>query len=461
MKSGANAQFLPASPPARACCTLDRMVEVARVETPRITRAALVATVLGNALEFYDFMTYAFFSLFIGRAFFPTNSELASLLLSVATFGIGFLTRPLGGVWIGSYADRAGRKPALLLTLALMAVGTLAIVVTPSYASIGLAAPIILVLARLVQGLALGGEVGPASAVLVEAAPPGRRALYVSLQSASQGAANASAGLVGILTSLVFGADQLASWAWRLPFAVGLLIVPIGLYLRRALPETLEAPTDRRAMHIVGEVWREHRRSLVLVVLVGMCLTIGTYVGAYMTTYAQTTLGLSARSGLLVPIVTGALGFPAAMWSGNLCDRFGRRRVLIVSRVGVILLSYPAFVFVTHERTTLALVLVVAVQTIVGTPSTIAGITVMTEIFPKHLRAAGMSLAYSIVVTVFGSTTQFVVAWLIGVTRDPLSPSYYVIATSAISIGAMLLLPETRDALSSPGVRAARSAALP
>lgn len=330
---------------------------------------------------------------------------------------------------------------------------------TPSYASIGIAAPIILVAARLVQGLALGGEVGPASAVLMEAAPPGRRALYVSLQSASQGAANVAAGLVGILASVVFGANELARWAWRLPFAVGLLIVPIGLYLRRALPETLEAPTERRAAHIVGEVWREHRRSLVLVVLVGMCLTISTYVGAYMTTYAQTTLGLSARSGLLVPIVGGALAFPAALWSGNLCDRFGRRRVLIVSRVCVILLSYPAFLFVTHERTTQALVLVVAVQTIVGTPSAIAGITVMIEIFPQHIRAAGMSLAYSIVVTVFGSTTQFVVAWLIGVTHDPLSPSYYVIATSALSVGAMLMIPETREALSLPGARAAPSAA--
>jgi len=411
---------------------------------PELDRWAIAATVSGNALEFYDFLAYSFFAVYIGRAFFPTGQDLASLLLSLATFGVGFVTRPLGGILIGTFADRAGRRPALVLTIGLMAVGTLAIAVTPSYASIGIAAPLILVAARLVQGLALGGEIGPSTAVLLECALPRQRGLLTSWQSASQGISILTAGAVGVVLAQVLTKDQLADWGWRVPFALGLIIVPVGLYIRRRLPETLlaesAAPTQAG---VLGLIWREHRRSLVLCVLIIMCGTISTYVSSYMTTYALTTLGLPASQAMWATLVGGVVVVFGAIWGGRLSDRIGRRPVMIVPRVLLMLVAYPAFVFVVHEKTIWALVGVAALFHFLTVLSAAAMIAAMAELFPNAVRCAGTAIAYSFSVGVFGGTTQFVIAWLIGTTGDPLSPAYYVIATSAVGLWAMFKMPET------------------
>src|SRR6266446_5910625 len=219
---------------------------------PVLDRWAVAATVAGNALEFYDFLVYSTFAVYIGKAFFPTRTEFAGLLLSLATFGVGFFTRPLGGLLIGAFGDRAGRRPALMLTIGLMAVGTLAVAVTPPYAAIGIAAPVILVAARLIQGLALGGEVGPSTAVLLECSPPGRRGAYTSWQSGSQGIAILACGLIGVGLGAMLSKEQLSDWGWRVPFALGLIIVPVGLYIRRRLPETLmrRPDTDRKSTRL-------------------------------------------------------------------------------------------------------------------------------------------------------------------------------------------------------------------
>ena len=411
---------------------------------PQLDRWAIAATVAGNALEFYDFLAYTFFAVYIGRAFFPTGQDFASLLLSLATFGVGFVTRPLGGVLIGTYADRAGRRPALMLTIGLMAVGTLAIAVTPSYASIGIAAPLILVAARLVQGLALGGEVGPSTAVLLECAPPGRRGLLTSWQSASQGIAILAAGIVGVVLAQVLGKEELAGWGWRVPFAVGLIIVPVGLYIRRRLPETLQAgsasPTQAG---VLGLIWRQHRRSLVLSILIIMSLTISTYVNTYMTTFALTTLGLPASQAMWATLVGGVVVALGANWGGRLSDRFGRRPVMIVPRVMLMLVIYPALVFVVREKTLWALLSVTGLFHLLTVASAAAVLAAMTEVFPNAVRSAGTAIAYALSVSVFGGTTQFAIAWLIGTTGDPLSPAYYVIATSLVSLWAMFKLPET------------------
>lgn len=409
----------------------------------RLGRGALLATVIGNGLEFYDFVTYGFFAVYIGRAFFPTDSDLASLLLSVATFGIGFLTRPLGGLWIGGYADRAGRKPALMLALALMAVGTFAIVATPSYASIGIAAPVILVLARLVQGLALGGEAGPALAVLLEGAPERQRGFYLSLQGASQAAATLLAGALGLGLATILDPHELAAWGWRVPFGVGMLVIPVAFYMRRMLPETLAAPVVRSRTQLVTEVWRGHRRPLVLVVVAAACMTISTYVAGYMTTYGQTALAMSPRAAMLAPVTNGLVSVPVSIWGGTLCDRFGRKRVMIVSCALAAALSIPAFMFLVYARSALAMIVVVAVQTAAAVPGRVAGVTVMTEVFPQQVRGVAVSFAYAMTVTLFGSTTQFVVAALIGATGSAMTPSFYLVATTAMSLVAMVLLPET------------------
>ena len=405
-------------------------------------RLVLAAAVLGNALEFYDFVIYSFFAVYIGRAFFPTNSKLASLLLSVATFGIGFVTRPIGGVVIGAYADRAGRKPALLLTFALMSVGTLAIVVTPGYATIGPAAPLILVAARLVQGMALGGEVGPSTALLLESAPLGRRGLYTSFQGASQGAASLASGVVGLVLSCALRADQLAGWGWRIAFALGLLLVPVGMYVRHRLPERHAAGVHGGA-DVLRIMWQVHRTKILLSTLVVMSMTIGTYVAAYMTTYALTTLGLPARMAMLAPIVVGALTMAMSMWAGGASDRYNRRRLMIGSRVATMVAVYPLFAWLVYVRSAGALVCVMAALTLLGVPGGAAAVAMMSEIFPREVRSSGLSITYALAVTLFGGTTQFVVVWLLGVTHNPLSPAWYVIASSAVSVMAMLMLPRS------------------
>jgi MFS family permease len=409
----------------------------------RIGGWLVAATVAGNALEFYDFLAYVAFAVYIGKAFFPTGNALVSLLLSLATFGVGFFTRPLGGVLIGAYADRAGRRPALVLTISLMAVGTAALALTPTYATIGLAAPVILVLGRLVQGLALGGEVGPSTAVLLECAPALRRGIFTSWQGASQGLAILTAGGVGMALTLALSKEQLADWRWRVPFALGLLIVPEGLFIRRSLPETLEAPGAHGGSAILRVLWSQHRRPLVLAILIIMCLTISTYVGNYMTTYALTVLGLPPAQAMWATIVNGAVMAMAALAGGLLSDRFGRKPVMILSRCALILAIYPAFALLVAVHTVWALVGATALITLLSSVGGAAAIAALSEIFPNAVRGSGFAIAYAVSVSVFGGTTQFIIAWLVGITGDPLSLTYYVIFTSLISLWAMFQLPET------------------
>jgi MFS family permease len=391
-----------------------------------MTAWGVVATVAGNALEFYDFLTYSFFAVYIGRAFFPAGSELATLLLSVATFGIGFLTRPLGGLVIGSYADRAGRKPALLLTFGLMTIGTLAIVVTPTYARIGVAAPLILVVARLLQGLALGGEMGPAMSAILEGAPPHRRGLYTSFLAASQGTAIFAAGLGGLALSVVVSKEQLADWGWRVPFALGLLIVPVGAYIRRSLPETLHAPAQRGGVEVLRLVWRDHRRAIALTTMVIMTLTI---------------LGLPPEVAMLSPLVLGVTNVGCAIWGGRLADRYDRRKLMIGSLLATMVGIYPAFLLLVTVKTAWALVFVTMLVPVLLAPGSVALLVTMGDMFPNEVRSSGISITYALAVTVFGGTTQFVITWLIGVTGNPLSPAWYVIASSAVSVWAVLRLP--------------------
>jgi MFS family permease len=408
-----------------------------------LDRWAIVATIAGNALEFYDFLAYTTFALYIGNAFFPARTEFERLLLSLATFGVGFFTRPLGGLLIGAFGDRAGRRPALMLTIGLMAVGTLAVAATPGYASIGIAAPLILVASRLIQGLALGGEVGPSTAVLLECAPPGRRGAYTSWQTASQSMAILACGLIGVALGLALTKQQLADWGWRVPFALGLIVVPIGLYIRRRLPETLLEAGTRDSADVLRLLWRGHRRSLVLAILVIMCLTISIYVINYLTTYALTALSLPATVAMLSTLTLGVVGAGTAFWSGRLSDRLGRRPVLILSRVAFILVIYPAFVFLVDQKTAWALVTVTALLSLLQVPGAVAAMAAVAEIFPNEVRCSGFAIAYALSVSVFGGTTQYVIAWLIHRTGDPLSPAYYVIFTSLISLWAMFKLPET------------------
>ena len=413
---------------------------------PVMGRWAIAAAVVGNAIEFFDFLAYSFYSVYIGRAFFPTRDEFFSLLLSLATFGVGFVMRPLGGFVIGSFADRAGRRPAMVLTISLMTVGTMGVALTPSYATIGIAAPIILVLARLVQGLALGGEVGPSTALLMEAAPPGRRGAWVSWQGASQGAATLMAGVAGLTLATLLDAKQMAAWGWRLPFLFGLLIVPVGIYIRRSLPETLEtrAPHDAEG-GAVRRIWRHHQAALWLGLTIVMCQTISAYVCSYMTTYALTALAMPAAQAMVATVMTGIATVLGAKLGGHLSDRVGRKPVMIVSRVLMLLAVYPAFVFLIQSPDVWVLGSVAAVLALLTSAGTAASMVALVEVFPAAVRSSGMSITNAVSVSLFGGTTQFVNAWLIGATGNKLSPAYYVIVSSVIGIWAMFRLAGTRE----------------
>ncbi|VFT33794.1 putative major facilitator superfamily transporter [Pseudomonas aeruginosa] len=271
------------------------------------SRRSVFAVVLGNAVEFFDFGVYATFAVMIGRTFFPSDSAFVSLLLSVTAFGVGFIIRPLGAILIGAYADRAGRKPAMLLTLFLMALGTGGIAVLPGYDSIGPAAPLLLVLTRLLQGLAWGGEAGPATTYILEAAPPHKRGTYACWQVVAQGIAAVAAGLMGYLLTLWLDERQLQEWGWRIPFAAGLLVLPIGLYIRLNLAETF-AGRGRQAStrSLLGELFGNHRRALLLGLLILSGSTITQYFLNYMTTFALTELHLPAGIAMLSTLVAGA-----------------------------------------------------------------------------------------------------------------------------------------------------------
>lgn len=416
--------------------------------TGPVSRRIVAATVAGNALEFYDFVTYAFFAVYIGKAFFPASTPFISLLLSVAVFGVGFFTRPLGGILIGAFADRAGRKPAMLLTIALITVGTMGLALTPSYDSIGIAAPIIVVLARLVQGLALGGEVGPSTAFLIEIAPPGKRGLYSSWQLASQGASSLVAGLIGVLMSVLLTKDQLQAWGWRVPFALGLALIPLALYLRRSMPETLGHGDERAASApnpvARGALLRAHGGLMALSVLIVLGATVSTYVALYMTTYAITVLKLPATVSMAATAAFGIATFVFSLLGGWLSDRFGRKPMMLIPRLALLLLTYPAFALLTEQKDLATLLGVTVLLAGTTAMSGAAGSAVLPELMPLRVRALGLAITYAVGVSLFGGTTQFVITWLIGATGSPMAPAWYVVGTSVITVLAILLLPESR-----------------
>ncbi|RWU21353.1 MFS transporter [Pseudomonas alkylphenolica] len=413
---------------------------------PSISRKSVAAAVAGNALEFYDFVIYAYFAIYIGKAFFPVAGEYGSLMAAAATFGVGFLARPLGGVLIGAFADKAGRKPAMILTAALITLGTVGVAITPSYEAIGIAAPTIVVICRLLQGLALGGEIGPATSLLIEAAPPGRRAFYASWQVASQGLAVAVGGLLGVLLSLSLSAEQLASWGWRIPFLVSLVLIPLVVYMRKSLPETHEGEKERSGSAIVGEVLRNHKKILIIGVLLFASIAVASQIGNYMVSYAVQVLKLPAAVAQSSVLIGGIVTFAFSLLGGHLSDRYGRRVTNILPRVALAILIVPLFLWLTGSPSLVTLLTVNAVIAALTALFGAAGIAQVPELLPIAIRSTGLSISYAFGAAIFGGSTQFIVTWLIAATGSAMAPAWYLVGISVISLIAMRLLPESRNA---------------
>jgi MHS family citrate/tricarballylate:H+ symporter-like MFS transporter len=431
--------------PARAACA-DHPMAVSAQSQPRprqlLAPRHLAAIAAGNALEFYDFLTYAFFAIYIGRAFFPSSDPSASLLSSLATFGAGFVTRPIGSVVIGKMGDRVGRKPAMFLSFTLMGASIVGLALVPPYRRIGVAAPVLAIFFRVLQGFALGGEVGPTTAILLEASPIEHRGLFTSFQSATQSVATLAAGLVGFVLSNFLNEQQLQSYGWRVAFLLGALTVPFALIIRRSLPETLHE-TDAGA----AESDAAQSRPYLIVAFIGVFIlangTIGTYIRTYMTTYAIATLHMPANIGFAATIVNGVFGTAFSFCSGALSDRVGRKPVMLVSSALLLALIFPSFYVMSHYRTTLTLLGATAILTILSTMSIIPMVTWLTESFPPGIRSSGLAITYAVSISAFGGTTQYAVAWLIKRTGSPLAPAWYWIVAAIIGLIAVLATHET------------------
>ncbi|MGF6394697.1 MFS transporter [Pseudomonas plecoglossicida] len=413
--------------------------------SPSISRKSVAAAVAGNALEFYDFVIYAYFAIYIGKAFFPISGEFGSLMAAAATFGVGFLARPLGGVLIGAFADKAGRKPAMILTAALITLGTVGVAITPSYETIGIAAPIFVVVCRLLQGLALGGELGPATSLLIEAAPAGRRGFYASWQVASQGLAVAVGGLLGVLLSLSLSAEQLGSWGWRVPFLVSLVLIPLVVYMRKSLPETHEGEKDRSGSAIVVEVLRHHKKTLLIGVMLFSSIAVASQIGNYMVSYAVQVLKLPAAVAQSSVLIGGLVTFVFSLIGGYLSDHYGRRVTNILPRVALAILIVPLFLWLTGSPSLVTLLTVNAVIAALTAMFGAAGIVQVPELLPIAIRSTGLSIAYAFGAAIFGGSTQFVVTWLIAATGSAMAPAWYLVGISVLSLVAMRMVPESRN----------------
>ncbi|WP_342105854.1 MFS transporter [Methylobacterium sp. SI9] len=415
---------------------------------PALDRKAVGAVVLGNALEFYDFTVYAFFAKPIGAAFFPAADPTHSLLASLALFGIGYVMRPIGGALIGAFADRAGRKPAMLITIGLMALGMLLLAACPPYAAIGGWAQVIVIAGRLIQGLALGGEVGPSTAYLLEAAAPERRGFVTSWQIASQGCAALFAGIVATILALVVGDQAMNAWGWRLMFVLGLAVVPVGLIIRSHLPETAGVEEDPNAaastFAVMKRLLREHGRLLGLTFLVISASTVSNAVGTNMPVYAGATLGLSETAATAVPIALGLASVAFPLLGGWLADRVGRRLIMIWPRALIVILAIPAFAWMVKAPGALNVYAITFLLSALSSINAAAVIVGIPEALPRAVRSAGLSIVYAVSVSVFGGTTNYVINWLIAETGDRLAPAYYLAAFSLIGTVAAFLLPETR-----------------
>jgi MHS family proline/betaine transporter-like MFS transporter len=399
----------------------------------------IVAATVGNVLEWFDFLVYGYFAVTIAEVFFPAQNATVSLLVTFGTFGLSYLMRPLGAAVIGTYTDRHGRKAGLTLSIALMMVGTTLMVVTPGYATIGLAAPVIIMFARILQGFSVGGEFGSAVAFLVEHGG-GRRGYSASWQWASTGLVSIIVALFGIVLTTKLSHDELVDWGWRIPYVFGLLVGPAGLYIRSKVVETEEFAEAKPHGLPIGTLLSTQPLQVLLALGASVVSNASFYLLLYIPTYAVKTLHLHPSTGFIATLVGGAVLTVFSLLAGHWSDKTDRPRIMLWTALLFLVTSYPVFwLMVAYPSVATAVFAVGWLNLVKGGYSGVLP-SLMSEQFPVETRAVGIAFSYSISVTIFGGFAPFFATWLIAQTGDPLSPSFYLMATALLSFIALLVI---------------------
>ncbi|AUX95425.1 MFS transporter [Mixta gaviniae] len=414
--------------------------------SPTTTRSrigAIFRVTSGNFLEQFDFFLFGFYATYIAHTFFPASSEFASLMMTFAVFGAGFLMRPVGAVVLGAYIDKVGRRKGLIVTLSIMAAGTFLIVLIPSYQSIGLWAPLLVLTGRLLQGFSAGAELGGVSVYLAEIATPGRKGFYTSWQSGSQQVAIMVAAAIGFALNALLDDAAIREWGWRIPFLLGCLIVPFIFLLRRKLEET-QAFNARRSHPSMGQAFRTLLGNWQVVIagmlMVAMTTTAFYLITVYAPTFGKKVLLLSASDSLLVTLLVAVSNFFWLPVGGALSDRFGRKPVLVAMTLLALTTAYPALTLLANAPSFQMMLGVLLWLSLIYGLYNGAMIPALTEIMPAEVRVAGFSLAYSLATAVFGGFTPVISTALIEYTGDKASPGYWMSFAALCALLATLFL---------------------
>jgi MHS family proline/betaine transporter-like MFS transporter len=395
--------------------------------------AVIVAAGLGNALEFFSVTSYALVAVVIARRFFPNGRSELSIAYTFGIFGISYLVRPIGGLILGVYADRQGRKKSLLLSMQLMLAGAAIIAVVPTYAAIGMWAPILMLIARLLQGFAVGGEFGSATAFFMEQAPDHKKSLYASLQFASQGVGGLLSGIFALLLTQL-SPEHMESWGWRLPFVFSLLLGPLGIYVRRYVSETPEFLRlgDRRLVGpaVITTYWKVILQAAATVAV----LTSNTYFRVYLPTFATTHLGLPLWSSYVLTLISGVMLIVVVPLAAKLSERWGATRIMMAALIAMFLTTWPIMRMITVHASVPRLLLGCGVLSFLSCVYSGPQAWLIAQLFPTEARGTGLALSYNIGILAFGGFAPVVFTWLIAVTGTNQAPAMYILATGVVSL---------------------------
>jgi len=431
--------------------TMDFEAGGTSTEHASVRRRAIISCSVGNFVELFDFMIYGFFASQIGANFFPAANPYTQLLSAFATYGVGFFMRPVGAIFIGTYGDRKGRKTALVLTVGLMATATALTGLLPSHATIGIAAPILLILCRLVQGFSTGGEWGGSAAFLVEYSPPGKRGLVGSVQQFSVGLALIAATLLAAGLNSALDKQQMIDWGWRIPFLLGFVLAPVGLYLRSRVAESpaFNRTVERKdvAKTPLLEAIQLHRIPILAAFGLSIVGTVGNYTfNIFLPTFATKELHIAPSTAYYAGAIAAVVLTVLTPVMGALSDRVGRKPVLVASAAGYVVLGYPLFLFMVGMPTGLGLTLAQSVSAVLLAMYAGPLCAVLSELFPTKVRFTALSVGYGLAVTIFGGCAPFVATYLISETGNKVSPAFFVIFSALISLVTLLCVKDRTNA---------------